>query len=170
METQKDDIAHTYNIRPIQPKDDETIFSIMQRAFEEFGAPLTGSVYNEPRMKHLSKEFTRKDAEYWVIEDKTGHVLGGGGFYPTEGLPNGMAEIVKLYFSPTLRGQGMGHQLLKHIEQRALAVGYSKLYLESFPEFSKAVNLYAKFGFKHLTHALGNSGHTAVSIWMIKDL
>ena len=170
MEKQKSNIAHTYNIRPILPKDDETIFRIMQKAFEEFGAPLTGSVYNEPRMKHLSKEFTRKDAEYWVIENEAGYVLGGGGFYPTEGLPKGMAEIVKLYFSPLLRGQGMGLQLLKHIEQRARMAGNSKLYIESFPEFSKAVNLYTKFGFKHLSHALGNSGHTAVTIWMEKDL
>lgn len=53
----------SYNIRPISPADDHTILDIARRAFEEFGAPLTGSVYCDPRMEHLSKEFVRDDAQ-----------------------------------------------------------------------------------------------------------
>lgn len=146
------------------------IRDIARNAFEEFGAPLTGSVYCDPRMEHLSHEFNRSDAEYWVIEGADGTVFGGGGFYPTEGLPEGMAEVVKVYFSPELRGQGLGRKLLGHIEERARKAGYSKLYIESFPEFGKAVSLYEKLGFKHISRALGNSGHPAVSIWMTKEI
>lgn len=160
----------SYNIRPISPADDHTILDIARRAFEEFGAPLTGSVYCDPRMEHLSKEFVRDDAEYWVVEGEDGMVLGGGGFYPTEGLPAGMAEVVKLYFSPMLRSKGMGHKMLTFIEERARLAGYSKLYIESFPEFGKAVGLYERLGFKHITHSLGNSGHPAVTVWMTKDI
>jgi len=82
-----------YNIRQIREADDAAILQIVRNAFDELDAPRTGSVYDDPRMEHLSLEFLRKDAEYWVIE-KDGEVLGGCGFYPTEGLPDGMAEIV----------------------------------------------------------------------------
>lgn len=161
---------NNYNIRKIEFKDDAAIRSIARRCFEEFGAPLTGSVYCDPRMEHLSKEFERDDAEYWVIENTDGEVLGGAGFYPTEGLPAGMAEVVKLYFSPKLRGHGFGRKMLSLVEERAKEHGFTQLYIESFPEFSKAVSLYEKFGFRHIPHALGNSGHPAVTIWMVKDI
>lgn len=159
-----------YFVRKITSGDDPAILAIARRCFEEFGAPLTGSVYCDPKMEHLSEEFQRDDAEYWVVEDALHEVLGGCGFFPTQGLPEGMAEVVKLYFSPKLRVQGMGHKMLRHIEQRARQTGYRRLYIESFPEFSKAVSLYEKFGFQHIDHALGNSGHSAVTIWMTKDI
>lgn len=159
-----------YIFRKITPKDDDAILHIARRCFEEFGAPRTGSVYCDPIMEHLSNEFQRDDAEYWIVEDEHNEVLGGCGFYPTEGLPEGMAEVVKLYFSPKLRGKGMGYKMLAHIEQRAKRAGYNYLYIESFPEFSKAVSLYERFGFKHINHILGNSGHSAVTIWMTKHI
>ena len=158
-----------YTIRPICPADDEALMNIAHRAFEEFDAPRTGSVYCDPRMEHLSQEFMRNDAEYWVIE-RDGMVMGGCGFYPTEGLPEGMAEVVKFYFCPSLRGHGMGLSMLRRIEERASKAGYKRLYIESFPQFSKAMSLYRKFGFEPLPHALGNSGHTAVTIYMEKTI
>ena len=104
---------------------------------------------------------------FCLLRPKDGASIG---FFPTQGLPEDMAEVVKLYFSPKLRGHGMGYNMLKHIEQRARQTGYRRLYIESFPEFSKAVSLYEKFGFQHISHALGNSGHSAVTIWMTKNI
>ena len=52
----------------------------------------------------------------------------------------------------------------------AIEFGYKKLYLESLPQFSKAVAMYEKQGFQNLNHPLGNSGHTTCDIWMIKEL
>lgn len=161
---------NSYKIREISPSDDASILKIARRAFEEHGAPLTGSVYCDPRMEHLSQEFLRDDAKYWVIEDAIGKVLGGGGFYPTEGLPDGMAEVVKLYFSPSLRGKGYGRKMLSLIEREAQKMGYKSLYIESFPEFARAVSLYESLGFRHITRVLGNSGHPAVTVWMTKTL
>lgn len=159
-----------YHTREIRPSDDASLLKIARGAFEEFGAPLTGSVYCDPRMEHLSSQFTRDDARYWVIENEDGEVVGGGGFYPTEGLPEGMAEVVKLYLSPTMRGKGYGWKMLSLIENGARSMGYRQLYIESFPEFAKAVSLYEKVGFRHISHALGNSGHPAVTVWMTKDI
>ena len=88
--------------------------------------------------------------------------------YHQESLPSGMAEVVKLYFSPSLRSKGYGRKMLSLIEKEAKNAGYKELYIESFPEFGKAVSLYEKVGFKHINHVLGNSGHPAVTVWMTK--
>jgi len=49
-------------------------------------------------------------------------------------------------------------------------MGYTQLYLESFPELNKAISIYERFGFKKISHPLGNSGHYACTLWMTLDL
>lgn len=159
------------NVRPIKPADDAELWRIACVAFEEMGAPREGSVYSDPRMASLSREFLgRADAEYWVVEGEDGLAAGGCGFYPTAGLPEGMAEVVKFYFSPRMRGRGVGRQLLSFVESRARRAGYRELYIESFPEFAKAVAMYERHGYSHISHPLGDSGHPAVTVWMTKRL
>lgn len=143
---------------------------IVRNAFVELDAPLVYTVYDDPRTDQMYETFAgRDDAAYFVVEEN-GTVWGGCGFYPTEGLEEGIAEVVKFYFSPNLRGKGLGKQLLRRVEEKAREEGYKQLYIESFPEFSKAVTLYEKEGFRYLPHRLGNSGHAATTIHMIKDL
>ena len=60
--------------------------------------------------------------------------------------------------------------LYKSYWSSAKKAGYSHLYIESFPEFKIAVSLYEKHGFTNLPNRLGNSGHFATSIHMIKKL
>jgi putative acetyltransferase len=90
--------------------------------------------------------------------------------YPTEGLPVKTAELVKFYISPNARGIGIGKQLIEESIASAVEMGYEKLYLESMPQFSKAVDFYHRLGFKLIPKALGNSGHTSCSIWMLLTL
>ncbi|MFM8806169.1 MAG: GNAT family N-acetyltransferase, partial [Sphingomonadales bacterium] len=74
------------------------------------------------------------------------------------------------YLTATARGKGIGRLLMEKSIQSAKELGYKKLYLESMPEFSHAVNFYYRIGFKPLPEALGNSGHTSCSIWMLLSL
>jgi putative acetyltransferase len=97
-------------------------------------------------------------------------LVGCCGIYPTEGLPPETAELVKFYLSPAARGRGIGKQLIEKSIQSARELGYKKIYLESMPQFSKAVDLYNKLGFTVLKKSLGNSGHTSCSIWMLLRL
>lgn len=158
------------NIRNIEQHDNSSIAQIVKASFIELGAPLVNTVYDDPRTERMYEQFAgRRDAAYFVIEEQ-GEVLGGCGFYPTEGLERGVAEVVKFYFSPALRGKGMGRKMLQQIESKARQAGFSQLYIESFPEFSNAVSLYEKAGFHHIPHRLGNSGHTATTIFMIKEI
>ena len=56
------------------------------------------------------------------------------------------------------------------VREAAKELGYTHLYLESFPQLAKAVSVYKKAGFKDLDGPMGNSGHFAVTIWMVKEL
>lgn len=156
-------------IRKIQQSDNAALASLVKSVFEEYGAPLVNTVYDDPRTLTMFETFLTPKSEYFVVEDE-GVVLGGCGYYPTEGLPSGYAELVKFYFSPKLRGRGMGRKLIQMVIESAKATGYDYLYIESFPEFSFAVGMYEKNGFLHLPSRLGNSGHTATTIHMLKEL
>jgi GNAT superfamily N-acetyltransferase len=85
-------------------------------------------------------------------------------------LPEGYAELVKFYLSPEARGLGYGSKIFRQVIENACKAGYSHLYIESFPQFSGAVSMYERNGFVHIPQRLGNSGHTATTIFMVKDL
>ncbi len=156
-------------IRPVEQKDNSDLAQMIKTVFEEHDAPLVGTVYSDPSLNNLFELFNHPKSFLWVAES-SGKVVGCCGVFPTEGLAKGYAELVKFYLSKESRGLGIGKQLMETCVLNATESGYQKLYIESFPQFSKAVRIYEKIGFKKINHAMGNSGHTACDIWMIKEL
>ena len=156
-------------IRPIHPKDDAAIGELIKAVLTEFKANKPGTAYFDESTNHLSELFNAPNAAYWVVEED-GKVIGGGGIFPTEGLPADTCELVKLYLHQSARGKGLGVALMNKCFEKARSLGYQKIYLESMPELAKAVSIYEKVGFKALDHPLGNSGHDGCDIWMIKNL
>lgn len=156
-------------IREIQATDNRELANLVRSVFEELQLPLTHSVYDDPQTNRLYEVFRTRKSGYFVAEED-GVLLGGCGYYPTEGLPDGCAELVKYYFKPMARGKGLGSILLKKVIDKAKTEGYTHLYIESFSQCGNAVAIYEKYGFTHLPTRLGNSGHTATTIHMIKEL
>ena len=156
-------------IRPIQPSDNEPLATLIRQVFREFKIDKPGTVYTDPTTDALYELFQQPASAYFVAEED-GTILGGCGVYPTEGLPEGCAELVKFYLAAEARGKGVGNQLMQQSIATARELGYKQLYLESFPELARAVSMYEKAGFRRVSHALGNSGHYACNIWMLKDL
>ncbi len=156
-------------IRPIQLSDNAELAKIIRGALEEFGANHLGTVYFDESTDRLSDVFLQHKSAYFVAE-KEGKILGGGGIFPTEGLPNDTCELVKLYLSNQARGLGIGKQLMQVCLETAVTSGFKKVYLETMPELTSAIPMYQKFGFKHLAAAMGNSGHHGCKVWMLKNL
>ena len=156
-------------IRAITESDNIELAKIIRASLEEFDVPKIGTVYSDPTTDNLSALFQAKGSAYFIAEED-GQLLGGCGIYPTDGLPEKHAELVKLYLSPASRGRGIAKHLLEQTYQVAKETGYTHLYLESFPQLESAVSLYLKNGFSHLDQAMGNSGHHACTIWMLKEL
>lgn len=159
----------TITLREIEEKDNLALATVIRTVFREFKIDKPGTVYTDPTTDRLYQLFQTPGSAYLVAEQE-GEVVGGCGVYPTEGLPAGCAELVKFYLAAEVRGQGIGGRLLQASIALAKELGYRYLYLESFPELAKAVSMYKKAGFKTIPNALGNSGHYACNVWMLKDL
>lgn len=142
---------------------------IIRKSLEDFNAAKPGTVYFDETTDHLSDVFKTKNSAYFIIEIN-GELSGGAGFYPTEGLPENVCELVKMYLSKNHRGKGIGQMLLQKCMEEARKEGYQKMYLESMPELTNAIAMYDRNGFKIIPEPLGNSGHTGCDIWMIRDL
>lgn len=156
-------------IRPIEQSDNPVLAKIVRDTLAEFGANHPGTVYYDPTTDALYELFQAKGAGYFVAE-MNGEVVGGGGIYPTDGLPADTCELVKMYLLPQARGTGLGRTLIEKSLSFAEETGYKNVYLETMPELKQALNIYAKFGFEYLKGPMGNSGHTGCSLWMLKKL
>jgi len=156
-------------IRKIKSTDNPAVATLIKTVFEEYNAPKEGTVYSDADTNRLYEFFGIEKAELWVAETE-GKIVGCCGVYPTEGLPEACAELVKFYIAKEARGKGLGKKLMEASIASALQFGYRELYLESLPEFSNAVSWYKKLGFKTLDARLGNSGHSSCNIWMLKRL
>ena len=164
-----DAIEKTIEIRPIKQRDNEAIAFIIRAVLSEFGAAKQGTVFYDPTTDDLFHLFGKNGSAYFIAE-ADGKVVGGCGIYPTEGLPLGCCELVKLYLLPEARKAGVGRRLIEWSIAVAKQFGFTKMYLESLPELSKAVSLYERMGFTYLPSALGDSKHFGCSVWMIKEL
>ena len=156
-------------IRNIQPQDNPYLSKIVKDTLAEFGANHPNTVYYDPTTDALFEMFQKKGAAYFVTEIND-EIVGGGGIYPTDGLPADTCELVKMYLLPPARGTGLGRTLIEKCLVYAKEAGYKQVYLESMPELKQALKVYARFGFEYLKSPMGNSGHTGCSLWMLKKI
>lgn len=106
---------------------------------------------------------------YFVAVDDQGAVVGGAGFAAFGGQP-GVAELQKLYVSPAAQHQGLGHQLVALVEQRAAEAGYATLYVETHHNLTDAMRLYQQLGYTQLEAPLPGSAHTTMDRFFSKPL
>lgn len=158
-----------HRIENIRPEHNAALAVIVRNSLKEHNANKPGTVYYDPTTDNLSELFTKKGSAYFVLMYQN-KVAGGAGFFPTEGLPEGTCELVKMYLAPEHRGQGFGKMLLNHTLEAAKEYGYTHVYIETLPELKTAIPLYEKTGFHFLPGPLGNSGHYGCTIWMLKEL
>lgn len=156
-------------IRPIKKTDNPELSQIIKATFDEFNAPRQGTVYSDPSTDDLFEVFQNEKSACWVAL-LDGEVVGSCGVYHTKGLDTDTCELVKFYLAPHARSLGIGKQLLYQCEASALDLGFQKIYIESLPEFENAIHMYLKAGYEEIEEALGDSGHSGCTIFMIKEL
>ena len=156
-------------IRDLEPADNIAIASVIRDTLTEFGANRPGTVYFDPTTDDLFSLFRKKGSYYQVvmIDDV---IVGGGGIYPSDGLPENTCELVKMYLLPSARGLGLGKKMIAACLENAKQMGYQQVYLETMPELKDALKTYEKFGFVYLDGPLGNTGHFGCALWMLKKI
>jgi putative acetyltransferase len=157
-------------LRPIEERDNPVIASVIRQTLKEFGANRPGTVYYDEATDHLFESFRDTKRSMYCIAEKEGTIVGGGGIFPSAGLPDDTCELVKMYLLPEARGIGLGKLLIQNALDFATAAGYKQVYLETMPELRQALSAYAKFGFEYIDHPMGNTGHFGCDLWMLKQL
>lgn len=157
------------NIREIRASDNQKIEEIVKSTIVEFGLPTQGSAYEDNDTQNMYEAYQGFNACYFVLELEN-EVVGGGGIKPLQGENSDVCELQKMYLLPKGRGKGYGRKIFERCLSAAKDLGFKQCYLESDPGMKSAINLYEKSGFEHLKGPLGNTGHTACGIWMIKSL
>ncbi|MGN0937523.1 GNAT family N-acetyltransferase, partial [Acinetobacter amyesii] len=139
-----------FQIRPLQPEDNASIANVIRTVSKEFGlAPESGFSVADPILDDLYHVYAQANAQYWVIENQHGTILGGGGLSPLAG-DSSILEIQKMYFMPELRGHGLAKDILELCFQFAKDHNFKACYLETTHALGQAVKLYEKVGFEHL--------------------
>lgn len=155
--------------RKIQKEDNIELATVIRDVLTEHGVDKPGTVFTDPTTDALFELFQHPNSEYWVVLDGD-RILGGIGMFPTKGLPQGCVELVKLYILKEVRGKGVGRKLMQICINESKSLGFSSVYLETMPELSNAIGLYQEMGFVKLENSLGDSGHFACDLWMLKEL
>ncbi len=158
------------HIRPIEERDNAALAHIIRATLVEFGANHPGTVYYDAETDRLHSVFQAAPRSAYFVAEAGGTLLGGGGIYPTPGLPDDTCELVKMYLLPQARGLGLGSSLINRCFDTAREKGFCRIYLETMPELKQALHTYARLGFRYLNGPMGNSGHFGCELWMLKDL
>ena len=163
-------MADSLIFRPILPKDDAAMASVIRTVMPQFGADGPGFAIHDPEVDGMCAAYSVPGAAYFVVETEDGRVLGGGGIAKLEGGEPGVCELRKMYFLPEARGTGMGEKPLRHCLSVAKALGYKTCYLETLSGMDSAMRLYEKVGFKNLCAPMGATGHGGCDRWYVRGL
>ncbi len=163
------DMNAEWVIRPIEPRDDAAVASIIRAVMPEFGASGPGFAIHDPEVDRMSQSFTRPGHAYFVLE-RAGRVVGGGGIAPLTGGEPGVCELQKMYYLPEARGQGQGERLLRRCLDFAREAGYRLCYLETLTGMEQAQKLYQRLGFERIPQAMGSTGHFGCNRFYTLDL
>lgn len=129
----------------------------------------------------ISKHFTLEAKDREVLGDPQGQILAKGGrvfMALRDGeavgcvallkLADGGYEVAKMTVSETLRGSGLGRQLMQRCIDAGKADGAPRLYLETNSALAPALGLYRAMGFCEL--AAQETEYTRCDVWMERPL
>ncbi len=79
-----------------------------------------------------------------IARDDAGELVGS---VAVKHLPDGDAELKRLYVRPAARGTGLGKTLAAAAVERARELGYKTIRLDTLPRMEAALGIYASLGF-----------------------
>jgi putative acetyltransferase len=152
-------------IRRIRSDDNAAVCAIIRSVMTEHGAVGEGYSIVDPEVEAMFEAYQEARCAYFVVEHD-GVVVGGSGVAPLLGSEDAdVAELKKMYFLPTARGKGWGHQVLAACIEAAREARFHTVYLETLSHMRAARALYERFGFVQQASPSGRTGHSKCDAW-----
>lgn len=128
----------------------------------------------------IRRHFTLEPKDQETLRDPKQHILDKGGrvFLMYAGgeavgsaalLPSGSGvyELSKMAVAPSMRGLGLGRQLLAYTIHQARLLGATSLFLGSNTKLQDAVHLYEAVGFRHIApDRIPKLGYVRANVFM----
>jgi GNAT superfamily N-acetyltransferase len=136
---------------------------LMSDYLDELGVRQAGSFDRARYVDADPAEFEPPAGALVVAYDGDQAVACGG----VRVLAPGLAEIKRMYVTPSARGRGLGRTLLRALEAAAVDLGCDRARLDTAASFTEAVALYRSAGYSDIA-AYNQNPHATV--WMERRL
>ncbi len=133
-----------WKIRDMIPEDNRAVAELVRYNLKKHGLDIPGTVYFDSVVDNLYEYYSSSERRgYYVLVDDSDTVVGGIGLddFP---LFKDCAELQKLYLSDSVKGNGLGYVLIKHVESKMIEKGYKASYLETHDNLKAALHIYEK--------------------------
>lgn len=129
-------------IRRALAGDSNSIAIVLQKAFAEYKSIYTLRAFTSTTAAIELVESRLREGPVWVALQNSSIVGTASAVASDKGMYiRGMAVI------PEARGQNIGENLLRRIEEYALNLGITRLFLSVTPQLIPAIRFYEHFGF-----------------------
>lgn len=137
-----------FQIRDWHPGDRQSAFDLIQDVLVEYGLTCEPDAADQD-VWTVEQSYWDKGGAFWVVELE-GQIVGTAGFYPIN-RGDRAVEIRKMYLRPEVRGQGLGHFLLRSLEAEIVQRGFCEIWIETATVLKEAVQLYERCGYEPST-------------------
>ena len=157
------------NIRELKKTDNSELAALLRKILIEMGVPKKGTAFEDPEIDSLYETYNTARSKYFIVEEDN-IIKGGAGISQLKNEAFEICELQKMYVDPSMRGKGIGSIMIEKCLQFAKENKFKLCYIETMPNMLDAQKLYLKYGFEYINSPMGNTGHTACPIWLIKSL
>ncbi|MCM1111897.1 MAG: GNAT family N-acetyltransferase [Muribaculum sp.] len=130
-----------------------------------------GSFKNYLDRQHYAEELEDLQGKYGLPQGRLYLALCGAapvGCIGLRRMDDAACEMKRLYVRKEYRGLQIGRRLVERILEDARAIGYTHMYLDTFPFLESAVKLYRAYGFYEIPSYNGSPMDSLV--YMRRDL
>ena len=157
-----------YNIREIEARDNKAVENVIRTCLIEYGANHEGTAWADPNLGRFSEIYNTEGNKYWVAENEEGKIIAGVGIGKLDGIED-VCELQKMYCLEEARGSGVAYKLMDIALDYAKNY-YSRCYLETLDNMTRAQRFYEKYGFKRIYEPLVKTEHFACDVRYVKNL
>ena len=157
------------NIREVKKTDNFELATLLRKILIEMGVPKKGTAFKDPEIDSIYETYNVPRSKYFIIEEDN-IIKGGAGISQLKNELPEICELQKMYFDSSIRGKGIGSLMIEKCISFAKESEFKTCYIETMPNMLGAQMLYLKYGFEYIDSPMGNTGHSACPIWMIKSL